>query len=134
VGLLIDTSVFIQYERGNIGPDAWLVSPENEEMFVSVISQSELLHGVHRATDPAVRARRSAFVESILERFVILPIESATARTHAQLWAEMTKMGTLISQPDLWIAATAMTNGLVMVTANVKDFARVPGLRVERRG
>jgi len=41
----------------------------DEESFLSVTTASELLHGVHRATTASVRARRSAFVERVLERF-----------------------------------------------------------------
>ena len=100
-------------------------------VLLSVITASELLHGVHRAIQPAVRTKRAAFVEAILERFPLLPVDLVTARTHAQVWAELAAAGQMIGPHDLWLAATCIAHGLTMVTANVREFARVPGLAVE---
>ncbi|MDP9486631.1 MAG: PIN domain-containing protein, partial [Actinomycetota bacterium] len=83
------------------------------------------------AGDPNVRARRSAFVEAVLDRFPLLPVDLATARAHAQLWAALTAEGRIIGPHDLWLAATCLAHGLTMVTANVREFARVPGLDIE---
>ena len=69
MAVLIDTSILIAYERGQLDVAARVAGREAEEAFLSVISASELLHGVHRATDPAVRARRLAFVEATLPAF-----------------------------------------------------------------
>jgi predicted nucleic acid-binding protein len=44
----------------------------DEEFFLSVVTASELLRGVHRAVDRAIRARRSAFVEAVLSEFPLL--------------------------------------------------------------
>jgi predicted nucleic acid-binding protein len=101
-----------------------------EEFFLSVITASELLHGVHRAVQSEVRTKRSAFVEAILERFPLLPVDVVTARAHAQVWAELAA-GQMIGAHDLWLAATCIAHGLTMVTANVREFTRVPGLVVE---
>ena len=90
---------------------------------------SELLHGVHRATG-ATRARRAAFVERLLSRYVAMPVTGEVARVHAQAWAELEERGSMIGPHDLWIAATALANGLGVVTHNARDLARVPGLRV----
>ena len=131
MGVLIDASVLIEHERGRVNLEPHLAGREQEEFFLSVITASELLHGVHRAADPNVHARRAAFVEAVLERFPLLPVDLATARAHAQLWAGLMAEGRLIGPHDLWLAATCLAHGLTMVTANVRDFARVPGLAVE---
>ena len=131
MGVLIDASVLIEHERGRVSLEPHLAGREQEEFFLSVITASELLHGVHRATDLNVRARRSAFVEAVLTRFPLLPIDLAVARAHAQLWAGLMAEGRLIGTHDLWLAATCLARGLTMVTANVQEFARVPGLVVE---
>jgi tRNA(fMet)-specific endonuclease VapC len=131
VGVLIDSSILIAHERGRLDITRHLQGRAHEEFYVSVVTASELLHGVHRATDPSVRARRSAFVEALLERFPLLGVELATARTHARLWADLAAAGTLIGPNDLWLAASAVTHGLTLVTANVREFRRVPGLAVE---
>ena len=131
MGLLIDTSVFIQHERGHVDLGAIADGREEEEIFVSVITASELLHGVHRARDSHVCARRSAFVEAILAEFPLLPIDVLAARTHARLWAELSDQGRMIGAHDLWLAATCVGGGLTLATGNTREFARVPGLELE---
>ena len=131
MAVLIDASILIEYERGRLDLERHLAQRQQEEFFLSVVTASELLHGVHRAGQPEVRARRSAFVEALLERFPLLPIDLATARAHAQVWAELAAAGQMIGPNDLWLAATGLAHGLIMVTVNVREFARVPGLAVE---
>ena len=104
---------------------------EQEEMFVSVISASELLFGVHRAKLPQVRARRLAFVEAVLASFPILELDIATARSHAQLWSDLVSQGVMIGLHDSWLAATCLAHGLTLVTGNLREFERIPGLQVE---
>jgi predicted nucleic acid-binding protein len=121
----------IESERGRLDLERHLVQRQQEEFFLSVVTASELLHGVHRAVQPEVRTKRSAFVEAILERLPLLPVDLATARAHAQVWATLAAAGMLIGPHDLWLAATCIAHGLTMVTANVREFTRVPGLAVE---
>ena len=131
MAVLIDASVLIEAERGRLDLAPHVARRADEESFLSVITASELLHGVHRAGRPDVRAKRSAFVEGILERFPILQVDLATARAHAQVWAGLAAAGSIIGPHDLWLAATCIAHGLVMVTANAREFERVPGLEVE---
>lgn len=131
MGVLIDASVLIQHERGRIDLAPRLAGRGDDEFFMSVITASELLHGVHRAADTATRARRSAWVENLLSSFPSLPIDLSTARVHAQLSAELARSGQPIGAHDLWLAAQAVTHGLTMATYNVREFRRVPGLVVE---
>jgi predicted nucleic acid-binding protein len=131
MGVLIDASVLIEHERGRLDLQTQLEGRGAEEFFLSVITASELLHGVHRAMDPSVRARRSAWVEAIVDRFPLLPVDLASARVHAQLWAELARQGRGIGPNDLWLAAQAVAHGLSMATYNVREFERVPGLTVQ---
>ena len=131
MGVLIDSNVLIEYERGRLNLEPHLERRGQEEFFLSVVTASELLHGVHRAADPRIRMKRSAFVEALLERFPLLPVDLATARVHAQVWAELAGAGKLIGPNDLWIAATALARGLALITTNIREFDRVPGLAVE---
>jgi tRNA(fMet)-specific endonuclease VapC len=131
VGLLIDASVLIEHERGRLDLDAHVAGREAEQFFLSVITVSELLHGVHRAGDRVRRARRSAWVEAVLDRFPLLPVDLPTARSHAELWAELARSGRLIGTHDMWLAAGALAHGLSLATANAREFGRVAGLEVE---
>jgi tRNA(fMet)-specific endonuclease VapC len=101
----------------------------DEEWAISVITVSELLHGVHRASG-GVRARRRAVVESLLEEAETLPITAPVARVHAELWSSLVTRGQMMGLHDLWIAATAVAHGFGVVTHNRRDFDRVEGLRV----
>jgi predicted nucleic acid-binding protein len=74
---------------------------------------------------------RSAFVEAVLEQFPLLAIDVAAARAHARIWADLASAGLRIGPHDLWLAASCIAHGHTMVTANVREFERVPGLTIE---
>ena len=135
MGVLIDASVFIDIERAGAQGAGVLAERirdrEEESYFVSVVTASELIHGIHRARDPATRARRTAFVEGLLGALPLLPVDIATARVHARLWADLAEAGQVIGGHDLWLAATCIAHDLRLVTANVREFGRVAGLDCE---
>jgi tRNA(fMet)-specific endonuclease VapC len=126
-GWLIDTSVLVDSERGG---GALTRVPDDEEHAISVVTVSELLHGVRRASDGARRMRRQAFVEQVLAGLEVLPATTEVARVHADVWAQLEADGELIGAHDLWIAATALAHGMRVATTNAREFARVPGLEV----
>jgi tRNA(fMet)-specific endonuclease VapC len=128
VAVLIDTDLLVDLEQG-AGTAEFERRVGAEERAISVITVSELLHGVHRATG-ARRARRSAFVEHLLAGLPAIPITAQVARVHAVAWAQLVERGEVIGAHDLWIAATALALGLGVVTGNVGEFSRVAGLRV----
>ena len=132
MGILIDSSVLIGVERSGRDISAYVQGREEEDVFLSVVSASELLHGVHRAADPKTKAKRLAFVEAALGAVPVLGIDLATARSHAQLWAELAQKGTMIGIHDAWLAATCLAHGLRLATGNLREFGRVPGLDVEK--
>ncbi|MEX2646237.1 MAG: PIN domain-containing protein [Gaiellaceae bacterium] len=99
----------------------------DEEVTISVITVSELLHGVHRA-EGIPRVQRRAFVEYLLASVEAVPITLPVARVHAEIWAQTKARGETIGAHDLWIAATALAYGLRLATRNIRDFGRVPGL------
>ena len=131
MGILIDASVLIDAERGNLDLASRIKGREEEEFYLSVITASELLHGVWRAADSKVRTKRSAFVEAILERFSILSIDLSVARIHAQLWAELSTKGIPMGPHDTWLSAICIAHGYTLVTGNIREFKKVPGLIVE---
>lgn len=131
MGILIDSSVLVNIERQNKDITSRIQGREDEEIFLSVISASELLHGIHRAKSPSIRSRRMAFVEGVLASIPVLEIDLATARCHAQLWSELAKRGQRIGVHDSWLAATCLARGLALATDNERGFRRVPGLRMD---
>lgn len=131
MGVLIDASVLVEHERGRLDIAKRTVGREDEAFFLSVITVSELLHGVHRAQDRVRRAKRSSFVEAVIDRMPLLGIDLPTARVHADAWAELAAGGRPIGAHDLWLAAQALAHDLTLATVNVREFGRVPGLEVE---
>ncbi len=128
MAVLIDTDILVDLERGAANPELERVLGE-EDRAISVITVSELLHGVERARG-AVRARRSAFVEHLLGEIRAIPITERIARVHAGVWAQLAHRCAPIGAHDLWIAATALAHGFGVATGNAEEFRRVPGLRV----
>jgi tRNA(fMet)-specific endonuclease VapC len=126
MGVLIDTDLLIDLERGDGSAEELLGDADRA---ISVITVSELLHGVLRARG-AIRARRHAFVEHVLDGIDAIPITQQVARIHADLWAGLAERGATVGAHDLWIAATAVTHGLELATRNRAHFERVPGLSV----
>lgn len=130
---MVDANVFIAFERRGLPVDLsqW---DSSEGVFVSVVTVSELLMGVHRADSEARRKRRSEFVEAILVGVSVLDFTTAVARRHAQLYSDLVRRGQLIGAHDMIIAATALHHGLAVLTDNVDEFSRVPNLNVIRFG
>jgi tRNA(fMet)-specific endonuclease VapC len=129
VGLMVDANVFIHFERRGLPIDLSLWEP-SEGVFISVVTVSELLMGVHRADSQARRKRRTEFVEAILAGVSVLDFTIAVARRHAQVYAELSQQGRLIGAHDMIIAATALHHNLSLLTDNVEEFSRVAGLPV----
>jgi len=131
LGVIFDTSELISLER-NRGDAAGLVRHHEDEPFgVSVITIAELLHGVERADTEARKTRRAAFVEKVIELFPVFPFDISVARTYARLWASLAGKGIAVGSHDLIIAATAISLDYTVITANVRDFEKIEGLRIE---
>ena len=126
MGVLIDTDLLIDLERGEASVESVLGEQAGT---ISVITVSELLHGVLRA-EGAARTRRQAFVEHVLAGVEAIPITQRVARVHADIWSGLATRGEHVGAHDLWIAATAVAHGLAIATRNISHFERIPGLRI----
>jgi tRNA(fMet)-specific endonuclease VapC len=129
VGLVVDTNVFISLERSgeSIELGNWT---DSSDLYISAITVSELLVGVHRANGAARRARRLEFVETIIASIRTLAFDENAARMHAEIAAAIAAAGQPIGAHDLIIAATARTHGYSVLTQDIAEFRRVPGLSV----
>ena len=128
MGVILDTAVLIAAERGTFDMPGYLAALGDEPVALAAISAAELLHGVERARDPAVRQRRGQFGEGVLANVPVIPFGLAEARVHARAWASLAVAGTLIGAHDLQIAATALVAGSAVATLNRDEFRRVPAL------
>lgn len=125
---LIDASVLIAAERGRLDLPALLQGHGEEDVALAAITASELLHGVHRATKPALRARREAFVEQILANLPVVPFDLVAARVHARLWAQLAARGVTVGAHDLLVASTALAIGSRVAIRDARSLPQNPGL------
>ncbi len=132
MALLVDSGIFIMLERRGEDLSVLAKAMLYEPLALSSITASELLVGVHRADSAVRRLQREAFVEAVLEAFPVIPFDDQIARVHARLLAQLAAMGQPIGAHDLLISATALAHGYAILTLNLRDFQRVPGLAVQR--
>ena len=128
MGLILDTNVLIQAER-QPGGFRFGDYATHGGLYLSAITASELLVGVHRANTAERQLKRLAFVESILAAIPALAFDLETARLHAGMIAALPK-NLKASTFDSLIAATALRHGFAVLTANPADFTIFPSLTV----
>jgi tRNA(fMet)-specific endonuclease VapC len=132
MGIIFDTSVLIAIERGLTHLDKVINAREKEAFGISVITVSELLHGVHRADSEKRRLRREAYVEKVIELFPIYPFDLGAARIYARVWAYLAKKGVSIGSHDLMIASTCISLGFSVLTSDIRDYGKIEGLTIEK--
>jgi tRNA(fMet)-specific endonuclease VapC len=98
------------------------------QMCISSVSYMELIFGAERSGNPEKNLR---VLEGFVARMDVIPFENEAAVHSGQLRAELANKGTPIGPYDVMIAGHARSEGFILVTNNEKEFARVPGLRVE---
>jgi tRNA(fMet)-specific endonuclease VapC len=116
----------IAAERSRARLDA--VIGDEDDVAVAAITIAELLVGVELAT-ARHRSRRAAFVDGALEVLTVEDYTADTARAHAALLAATRRGGRPRGAHDLIIAATALSSGRILVTADERGFEGLPGLR-----
>jgi len=132
MGVIFDSSVLVYLERNLQQVEKIITGRENEPFGISVITVSELLHGVHRADSEKRRLKREAFVEKVIELFPLYPFDLAAARIYSRVWANLARKGVTIGSHDLMIGATCISLGFSVVTLDFRDFEKIPGIKVEK--
>lgn len=126
--LILDSNTISYYFRGDPQVVPRLQALRPAEVGVPAIVEYELRYGLMRLPD-AAGAPRLAALARLLQPLQILPFDSACADQAARLRAALEAAGTPIGPHDTLIAATALRHQATLVTRNVREFARVPGLR-----
>ncbi len=119
---LLDTSVFIASETGRPLDTTRLP----EQSATSVVTLAELHAGVLAAADVGTRARRLATLDALSD-IEVIPVDESAARAWAELRVHLANSGRRVNVNDLWIAATALSQGLPVITQD-DDFDAVDGL------
>jgi tRNA(fMet)-specific endonuclease VapC len=130
VGLVLDTSVLIEAERGKLALSSLLrKSFPKESIYISSISVSELYLGAH-LSQKRFKEKRTTSIETMISSLIVLDFDSKVAKANANAWSHLKKKGILIGPYDLIIAATCLYHQHSLLTFNIKEFSRVPNLKL----
>lgn len=125
---LLDTHVISKLVRQ---PSTQLMSRISavgeDSICTSIVVAAELRYGARKATSSKLKDR----VEMLLSALEVLALEPPADRVYGELRYYLAKQGTLIGANDLLIAAHTIAADLTLITANIEEFERVPGLRME---
>jgi tRNA(fMet)-specific endonuclease VapC len=125
---LLDTDILIELLRGRGRPAAARFRESEGRIAVSTVSVMELEYGVERSRD---RERNRIAVNSLLSRLDVLAFDAAAAENAGRLRSELAAAGMPMGPYDVLIAGHARSRGLSVLTHNLRQFGRVPGLRAE---
>ncbi|MGB0954610.1 MAG: type II toxin-antitoxin system tRNA(fMet)-specific endonuclease VapC [Panacagrimonas sp.] len=125
---LLDTNICIYTIKSRPESIRRIFMEHDGQMCVSCVTQMELVYGAEKS---AAVARNLKEVEGFLARLEVMNFDSAAATHAGQIRAELAKRGTPIGPYDQMIAGHARSLGLTVVTNNVGEFSRVPGIRLE---
>ena len=105
-----------------------LVTLAPSRLFLSSLVHAELLYGAEKSLH---RAQAHASLEVLARGFEPLPFDADCAMVYGRIRATLERKGAIIGPIDTLIAAQAVARDLVLVTDNLREFRRVPGLQCE---
>lgn len=126
MSFLIDTDTCSAYLKGR-GVVLGRFLQYTGRLHVSTVTMAELFDWALRAH---ASPRRLLSIDALLKEVAVLDTDLSIARRYGELQARFRDIGQPAPEMDLFIASTALMHGLTLVTHNVQDFARIPGLHV----
>jgi tRNA(fMet)-specific endonuclease VapC len=105
-----------------------LASVPKREVALSSVTKAELYYGAYRS---GRREANLGALKRFFREFATLPFDEKCEEVYGVVRAELALAGTLIGPNDLLIAATALPNGVTIVTHDTGEFSRVKGLGIE---
>jgi tRNA(fMet)-specific endonuclease VapC len=123
----LDTNTLIYFFKGAGRVKDQLLATPPRDIAVPAVVVYELEVGIANSTQPG---KRRGQLDDLLTLTTVLPLDRAAARRAAEVDAALTMKGTRIGPLDTLIAGTALAHGATLVTHNVREFARVSGLKL----
>lgn len=123
---VLDTDAVVDVVRGRHGVAARLAQESPEDVAIASMTLAELLYGAQCAQDPA---RSELAVRRFIEPVRVISFGRRASELHGRL-RHATRQKT-VGPNDLVIAATALAHDATLITANVREFSRIPNLRIE---
>ena len=125
---LLDTNIVIYVLKRRPGEVLSTFNANASRMAISAITLAELLHGAEKSSRVS---ENLAAIEDFCSRLQVLPYGPKAAQHYGAIRAALEKLGQPIGVNDMHIAAHARSEGLVLVTNNLAEFARVPAIETE---
>ena len=125
---LLDTNIVIYVIKRRPIEVMGVFNENAGRMAISAITLSELFHGAEKS---AKVAQNLAVVEEFASLLEVLPYSAKASQHYGAIRAALERTGRPIGVNDLHIAAHARSEGLTLVTNNLAEFERVPGLLME---
>ena len=125
---MLDTNIVIYTLKNRPAKVRKSFEKHDGQMCLSSVSWGELIYGAEKS---ARVEQNLAVLETFAARLKIAVFDTLSAIHFGQVRAELSQKGKTIGPYDMMIAGHARALGLVLITNNVRDFERVPGLRVE---
>ncbi len=125
---LLDTNIvsdIIRHPTGAVSQR--LLTVEEGSVCTSVVVACELRFGAYKNGSPRLKQN----LEQVLKALPVIPLKPPIENYYAEIRTHLEQAGTPIGPNDLLIAAQALMLDLTVITANVREFARVPGLKNE---
>lgn len=126
-GYLLDTDTLISMLRGQHGIREIIIEAGFSACAVSIISIAELQYGAFKSGNSDIQEKEISFIE---RNFRIVPFDGAE-REYGRIRAQLETSGERIDNMDLMIAATAIRNGMTVVTHNTRHYSRIQGLETQ---
>lgn len=126
---LLDTNICIYIAKHN-PPEVrqHFVEHKKEHLAMSVVTLGELRHGAEKSQ---AREKAVTVLTQLISSINVLELPVDAGVQYGQIRAALEKKGQIIGNNDLWIAAHALASGLIVVTNNVREFARIDNLAIE---
>lgn len=129
---LLDTNIVSYFLRGQFANlEQRILDTEYDQVCISVITAGELAYGFARANPSRRLTNLQAKLGALLQALPTRPMPAGVAEHYGRTRSALERNGTSIGGNDLWLAAHALAENLVLVTNNTREFERVPGLAVE---
>jgi tRNA(fMet)-specific endonuclease VapC len=125
---MLDTNIAIYIVKNRPEVVLDIFNTRSGQVCLSSVSLMELIYGAEKSASPA---RNLRVIEGFSARLDVLPYDDNAAIHTGQIRAELAKRGKPIGPYDQMIAGHARSKGLILVTNNMKEFKRVPGLRLD---
>lgn len=124
---LIDTDYVADYLKGYQAATSLLHTMLSQGISISIITFAEAYEGIYYGHN---RAQHEQGFRQFVSTIPVLSITRPVARQFAHIRGDLRAKGLLIPDADLYIAATAIHHNLTLVTRNIKDYQRIPRLKL----